>query len=129
MELKIDNRKKIAHITLRGPLSREEILKAFDEVVADKNYKKGMGRLWDFREADLSLLTTDTVKQMAQYSLNFPAGINDVKVAFVTSRPLEYGLSRMFEMTSRAKTPLRVFDNIDEAQKWMMQADDKNQAQ
>ena len=121
MELKIDNRKKIAHITLRGPLNREEILNAFDDVVADKNYKRGMGRLWDFREADLSLLTTDTVKQMAQYSLNFPAGINDVKVAFVTSRPLEYGLSRMFEMTSRAKTPIRVFDNIDEAQTWMTQ--------
>jgi hypothetical protein len=124
MELKIDNRKNIAHITLRGSLNREEILKAFDDVVADKKYKKGMGRLWDFREADLSLLTTDTVKQMAQYSLNFPPGINDVKVAFVTSRPLEYGLSRMFEMTSRAKTPIRVFDSIDDAQKWMTNPED-----
>jgi hypothetical protein len=119
MELKIDKTKNIAHIKLTGPLNSKEILKAFDGVVTDKNYKKGMGRLWDFRKADLSSLTTDTVKQMAQYSLNFPPGINDVKVAFVTSRPLEYGLSRMFEMASRAKTPISVFDNIDDAKKWM----------
>jgi hypothetical protein len=77
-----------------------------------------MGRLWDFREADLSSLTTDTVKQMAQYSLKFPPGINDVKVAFVTIRPLEYGLSRMFEMASCAKTPISVFELIEEAENW-----------
>jgi hypothetical protein len=103
-------------------------LDAFDFVVADKKYKKGMGRLWDFREADLSSLTTDTVKQMAQYSLKFPPGINDVKVAFVTSRPLEYGLSRMFEMASRAKTPISVFKLIEEAEKWMTEREDESQS-
>ena len=124
MELKVDKTKNIAHIKLTGSLDSKEILDAFDTVVADKKYKKGMGRLWDFREADLSSLTTDTVKQMAQYSLKFPQGINDVKVAFVTSRPLEYGLSRMFEMASRAKTPIGVFKTMDEALKWMMERED-----
>ena len=121
MELKVDKTKNIAHIKLTGALDSKEILEAFDSVVADKKYKKGMGRLWDFMEADLSSLTTDTVKQMAQYSLKFPSGINDVKVAFVTSRPLEYGLARMFEMASHAKTPISVFETMDEAQKWMME--------
>jgi hypothetical protein len=67
MELKIDETKNIAHIKLTGSLDSKEILDAFDTVVADKKYKKGMGRLWDFQKADLSSLTTDTVKQMAQY--------------------------------------------------------------
>jgi hypothetical protein len=58
---------------------------------------------------------------MAQYSLRFPPGINDVKVAFVTDKDLEYGLSRMFEMTSKASTPIRVFRVMDEAEKWMME--------
>ena len=89
--------------------------------MSDRKYKKGMGRLWDFRDADLSLLNTEVVKEMAQYSLRFPPGINDVKVAFVTSRNLEYGLSRMFEMLSRAKTPIHVFRAMDEAEKWMME--------
>ena len=126
MELKIDKIKNIAHIKLTGSLSSKEILDAFETVVANNKYKKGMGRLWDFREADLSSLTTDTVKQMAQYSLKFPPGINDVRVAFVTSRPLEYGLSRMFEMASRAKTPISVFETMDEAQKWMTKPEDES---
>ena len=127
MKLKIDKTKNIAHIKLTGSLNSKEILDAFDAVVADNEYKQGMGRLWDFREADLSSLTTDTVKQMAQYSLKFPPGINDVRVAFVTSRPLEYGLSRMFEMASRAKTPISVFESIEEAQKWMTKREDEIQ--
>ena len=127
MELKIDTTKNIAHIKLTGSLGSKEILDAFETVVANNKYKKGMGRLWDFREADLSSLTTDTVKQMAQYSLKFPPGINDVRVAFVTSRPLEYGLSRMFEMASRAKTPISVFESIEEAQKWMTKREDEIQ--
>jgi hypothetical protein len=80
-----------------------------------------MGRLWDFRDADLSSLDSDTVVQMAQYSLNFSPGINDVKVAFVASRDFEYGLARMFEMSSMSKTPIRVFKAMNEAEKWMME--------
>jgi hypothetical protein len=58
---------------------------------------------------------------MAQYSLRFPPGINDVKVAFVNSTDLEYGLSRMFEMSSKAMTPIRVFRAMDQAEKWMVE--------
>lgn len=100
-------------------LSKKTILNAFDVAVSDKRYKNGMGRLWDFRDADLSSLDSDTVIEMAQYSLRFPPGINDVKVAFVTSRDFEYGLARMFEMSSLSKTPISVFRAMNEAEKWM----------
>jgi hypothetical protein len=120
MDLKIDVEKNIAYIKLSGLLSKKIILNAFDKAVSDKSYKNGMGRLWDFREADLSTLESNTVIEMAQYSLRFPPGINDVKVAFVVSRDFEYGLSRMFEMSSNAKTPISVFRKIDEAERYMM---------
>ena len=121
MDLQIDEAQNIAFIKLSGPLSRKMILSAFDLTVADKRYRKGMGRLWDFRDADLSGLDAKTISEMAQYSLKFPPGINDVKVSFVTSTDLEYGLSRMFEMTSKARTPIRVFRDIDLAERWMME--------
>jgi hypothetical protein len=120
MELRIDEEKYIAYIKLSGLLNEKVILSAFDLTVSDKRYRKGMGRLWDFRNADLSSLDSETIAAMAQYSLRFPPGINDVKVAFVTSTDLEYGLSRMFEMLSKAKTPIRVFRGMDQAEKWMM---------
>ena len=121
MELRIDEEKNIAYIKLSGLLNEKVILSAFDLTVSDKRYRKGMGRLWDFRNADLSSLDSETIAAMAKYSLRFPPGINDVKVAFVTSRDLEYGLSRMFEMSSGAPTPIRVFRAMDEAEEWMME--------
>lgn len=80
-----------------------------------------MGRLWDFREANLSTLGSNTVYEMAQYSLRFPPGINDVKVAFLVSSDFEYGLTRMFEMSSRCMTQIYVFRKMDEAVKYLME--------
>ena len=121
MDLRIDEEKNIAYIRLSGTLSEKKILDAFDVTVSDKRYKNGMGRLWDFRDADLSSLKSDTVIEMAQYSMRFPPGINDVKVAFVTSRDFEYGLARMFEISSKGQTLIHVFRNMDEAEHWMME--------
>ena len=83
MELRFDQEKNIAYIKLSGLLSKEIILNSFDLTVSDKRYKKGMGRLWDFRDADLSCPDNETITAMAQYSLRFPSGINDVKVSFI----------------------------------------------
>jgi len=121
MDLRIDEEKNMAYIKLSGLLSKKIILSAFDLTVSDRRYKNGMGRLWDFRDADLSSLEAETITEMAQYSLRFPPGINDVKVAFATDRDVEYGLTRMFEIASEAMTPIQVFRTMDEAEKWMME--------
>ena len=72
MDLRTDKEKNIAYIKLSGQLSKKAILRAFDLAVADIRYRDGMGRLWDFRDADLSSLKSETVFEMAQYSLKFP---------------------------------------------------------
>jgi len=51
-----------------------------------------MARIWDFCEADLSLLDVDTVRVFSMYSMTFSKGINDVKVAFVVKEDLELDL-------------------------------------
>ena len=51
----------------------------------------------------------------------FRHSLFDVKVGFVSIRDLEYGLSRLFEMSSKATTPIRVFRAMDETEKWMME--------
>ena len=120
MELRTDETKNIAYIRLSGPLNRQIILDAFDAAVTDKRYKKGMGRLWDFRDADLSALDSTTIADMARYALKFPPGINDVKVAFVASREMEYGLSRMFEAYSTdVMTTVSVFYKMEDAEAWL----------
>jgi len=120
MELRADQAKNIAYIKLTGPLTKEIILDAFDAAVSDRKYRNGMGRLWDFRDVDLSALDSSIIAEMAQYSAKFPPGINDVKVAFVANRELEYGLSRMFEAYSMdVKTTVSVFYTLEDAEAWL----------
>jgi len=125
MDILFDETKNIAYIKITGLVSSKEILKAFDIAVSSEKYKTGMGRLWDFTEADLSSIDSYTIREMAQYSLSFPPGINDVKVAFATDKTLEYGLSRMFQGFSDAKTTIRVFKTIKQAETWMIEKDDR----
>ena len=116
----MDRAKNIAYIRLSGSLNKGIILDAFDAAVSDERYKKGMGRLWDFRDADLSSLDSSTIAEMAQHSAKFPPGINDVKVAFVANRELEYGLSRMFEAYSMdVNTNVSVFYTLTDAETWL----------
>jgi hypothetical protein len=125
--IRIDTEKNIAYIKMIGKVKSQDILDAFDQAVASKGYKKGMGRLWDFTEIDLSFLKTDVIPRMARYSLKFPEGIRDVKVAFIVSKTLEYGLARMFQTYSEmyAKSQVRIFDTIAKAEKWMTENDKK----
>jgi hypothetical protein len=120
MDLQFDQERNIVYIKLSGHLNREVILNAFDVVVADERYQKGMGRLWDFRDADLSGLSPSTIESMAKHSAKFPAGINDVKVAFVVGRELEFGLVKMFESFSLdVMTKIASFYSMEEAEAWM----------
>jgi hypothetical protein len=121
VDLRIDEAKNIAYIALSGQLTERVILDAFDAAVTSEQYNKGIGRLWDFTNADLSSLKSDAIRRMAQYSIGFPPGINDVKVAFVAGRPLEFGLSRMFEaFSTEANTKIAVFRSVDAAEEWIM---------
>ena len=120
MDIVIDQEKNIAYIKLSGILSENLIKEAFNKTVYDKQYKKGIGRLWDFRKADLSGFNTEMIARMANYPTQFDEDIESVRVAFVMGRSLEYGLGRMFEAFSvNVKNEIKVFYEMDEAEKWM----------
>ena len=121
MELKIYRDKNLAYIRITGFVIPETILNAFDKTVSHPQYRKGMGRLWDFTEADPSSLETEAITGIREYSLKFPSGINDVKVAIVSAKDLGFGLARMFEITTRAKTPISVFRTVEEAEDWLLE--------
>ena len=111
---------------MTGEVSSKDILNAFDLAVSSEKYEKGMGRLWDFTEIDLTSLDSSVIPEMAEYSLRFPAGIRDVKVAFAVNKPMEYGLVRMFQTYSDmyAKSQVMIFDTVKKAEAWMMEGKD-----
>ena len=126
MDLRVDETKNIAYIKISGKTGPKEILDAFDKAVSSGQYRKGMGRLWDFTEVDLTSLDSVAIPAMAKHSLKFPPGIRDVKVAFAVNTPLEFGLVRMFQSYSdmHAKTRVQVFDTVEDAEKWLMANED-----
>jgi len=126
MDLKIDETKNIAYIKITGKVRSQDILDALDLAVSSEKYKKGMGRLWDFTQIDLTSLESNAIPAMAQYSLQFPAGIRDVKVAFAVKKPMEYGLTRMFQTYSDmyAESQVMVFNTVKKAEEWMMEDKD-----
>lgn len=121
MKVRIEESKNIAYIKMTGKVSSKDILDTFDIVVSSEKYKKGMGRLWDFTDVDVSSLDSHVMPQMAQYSLSFPPGIRDVKVAFIATKTNVYGLARMFQAYSDiyAKTQVKIFDTIEKAEQWI----------
>ncbi|CAB5081853.1 hypothetical protein D3OALGB2SA_662 [Olavius algarvensis associated proteobacterium Delta 3] len=121
-----DEIKNIAYIKMTGKVDSKDILDALDRAVSSEKYKSGMGRLWDFTEIDLTSLASEVIAEMAQYSLQFPPGVRDVKVAFAVTKPLEYGLTHMFQAYSDvyAASHVMVFDTVHKAEAWMREDKD-----
>jgi hypothetical protein len=122
-EINVDLPRNVAYIRITGSATSQAILDAFDQAVSHPDYREGMGRLWDFTRVDLSGLESATIQSMAKYSTRFPPGIRDVKVAFVVTENMEYGLTRMFQAYSEAfaDTSVRVFRTMELAESWMIQ--------
>ena len=78
--------------------------------------------LWDLTKADLSGLTTDEIRKIAQSTREISDIRKGGKTALVFDKTLEYGMGRMFEAYSDiADMPFefRAFRSIDDAKKWL----------
>jgi len=122
MELRIDEKKNIAYIKLSGVVTEKDILGAFDATVSSNNYQKGMGRLWDLRDVDLSSLSPASLDRFFSHHSRFQTEINDVKVALVATNHVEFGIAQIYELyASELITDTHVFHDIAAAEAWMMQ--------
>jgi hypothetical protein len=122
MELKFDEEKNIAYIKLSGAVREEDVLGAFDSAVSSKKYQKGMGRLWDLRDVDLSSLSPASIDRFFSHHSKFQTEINDVKVALVATNHVEFGIAQIYELyASDLITDTHVFNDIAAAEAWMMQ--------
>lgn len=103
-----------------GRIDYETILFGFDKAVNASQYRNGMPRIWDLSAADLSTLTDENVWMAANYSSVFPSGINNVKVALVsTNKGNIETLHRFKSYSAGFKTEVRIFDSLQAAIEWV----------
>jgi hypothetical protein len=118
--VRFDREKNIAHLKLKGLLSEETVLAAFDAVVTASEYEPGMCRLWDCTDADLSDLNAAVFERVRRHSAELPPGVRDVKVAVLVGNLLDFGLARMYGLSpGPAATTVRLFHDPEEAEAWL----------
>ena len=78
--------------------------------------------LWDVTQADLSTLQADQLNDIAENMSRISEARRGGKTAFVYSKPLEYGIGRMFQAYSEMQhMPFEVqsFQNFEDAMAWL----------
>ncbi len=128
VELCFKPQKNLIWIKCSGVLQVEKLLKACDNALEDPQYQKGMGRIWDVTDADLSQITTEQVAEVTSYLSARSDDVNYVRVAVVANSPLGFGLARVFATVSEqtAKNEVMPFRTIQEAEAWVSEGITKN---
>ena len=78
----------------------------------------GRSVVWDFREAQFDMSSSDT-RNIAQFILTHQPATAPSKVAFVTQRDVDFGMARVFEVYREdPRTSFWVFRDYEEAICW-----------
>lgn len=103
-----------------GIVTRADLFDIYDEIERS-NIQPGYRSLADHRLSDFSKLSSQDIKEAKQQANTVFAGMggND-RFAILTSRTLEFGISRMYEMTEESPLfKIRVFSEAEEALQWL----------
>jgi len=109
---------------LSGEITSQEIIDDCLHMPDLPDFQKNMHSLWDFRKASLVSLSESklySIKNGVSQSQNVKLRDKGVKIAYVVSRDLEYGISRMMEsmFMSDQKVLRHTFRSMSEAIAWV----------
>ena len=121
VEIIFNNEKNFVRIKFSGKMSVDFLLNGCDKAIEDSRYKYGMHRIWDVREADLTDITTEQVKEITSYLNDRTADLGKVRVAVVAEGSLGYGLARVFSSFSDITTENEVIPckSVEEAENFV----------
>ena len=108
-------------VTVSGPVSVPGLRAMIDDILKDGRWYEGVSLVVDYRLADLSNLTTDSVTGIVEYIMTITKKSDVNRIAHIVSRTVDFGMIRMWEimMSERAPFDFRVFYSMDEALAWI----------
>jgi hypothetical protein len=117
ISIEIDEPSGVAVISCSGVLRLEDARWAAEELWSTPDWP-GRAAVWEFRAAQFDLSPPE-VRQIAAFILANQREEPPARVAFVTPRDVDFGMSRMFEIfRDDPRTSFRVFRDFDEAIIW-----------
>jgi hypothetical protein len=124
----VDRDQYLATFTVRGPVQISTIIRALRQLEADPSYRPGMNRLWNFRDATVTL-SSDEVRQLVALLKRRGVAVAAGRAALVMGSPLAYGIARMVQIyaeIARLSTEIAVFSDLDEALLWLGVREDRS---
>lgn len=115
----VDRERDLTVQTVSGDISGDDLILAIREFFAGD---KTSHTLWDFRDADLSSLSGNTVRRVAAEAFRFTDQIPSGKTAIVARTDLVFGLGRMFEAFQEISNSTRshqTFRSMEAAMNWI----------
>jgi hypothetical protein len=108
-------------LTVSGEASASEFIAITDELVDDPRHRPGASMIFDYRELDLSSISTATLRALAASIAQRRDRIGPARIAIVFSRAVDFGVYRMFAAFSEGQTSVTggQFWSLDEARAWL----------
>jgi hypothetical protein len=108
-------------VTLSGVALAREMLEHRRTILSDPRLRPGMNALYDLMELDLSALSNDDIRALADDSRRY-GNVHLHAAAIAAQKPLAFGLARMFEAyasTTNFAEHMTVVDSVPAAYAWL----------
>lgn len=114
---------RLVTVILTGRVTAHGVVRAIKGLTSHPQYRPGIPKLWDARQADLSKLTRAEFRSIARAGRVSELSTRGIRVAVLVTRPVDFGIARMFELSEGYDLldALRVFRNQDAAIAWLTQ--------
>ncbi len=121
IDIKVDHDNQIRTATITGKVTFEDLLSKLKEIYVDRDIYDLPNSLWDIRQADVSSFTADQISKVAEFVAGNWGLEGKNKTALVADENFIFGLSRMYELMIKFKSPssTRAFTNYDDALIWL----------
>lgn len=107
-EITADHENKMILVTAQGRITLDNVLDYIEQLMRKPFIKLPYGILVDYRNADLSQMTSEEVYQLIDYLKANEDKVGAIKIAILTAGELEFGLNRMFQLLSEEELPFEV---------------------
>ena len=117
---------KVSFVTVKGsgPVTITDLRQAYEELLSDSRFVKGVDVLWDITESKSKMPTLPQVRELQLWiKSRLPDRGTGYRAAMAVNQTFEYGLARLFEVYLEGM-PLtfRAFRNRKQAIDWLTAA-------
>jgi hypothetical protein len=121
MPLIFDQQMQCFRFDLDGQVDMQRVFKLLNDLFAHPDFRPGVSSIWDARNADLSPLKAEDIRQFRAYQAQHADARGQARIALVAGDNLSFGLGRMFELTADLPNlHINVFRDMNAAETWVL---------